>query len=164
MASAGVFAAITAATTAAATIVQAVGARRQAEAQSQAATYNAKVAEQNADAVRQQAQVQAQQIDRRNRLRIGAVKAAAGGAGIELQGSVIDLIGDMTTQGELERQNALWQGEMQARGFNIDSALSKSQARNARRAGRLRVAGTLLSGASQIGGQVASFKLRGGEA
>lgn len=149
--------------TAATTAVAYVGAKRQAAAQEQAADYNAEVAEQNADIAREQAALRAEQIDRENRLRLGATRAAAGASGISSgAGTVIDVVGDLVTQGELQRQEALYEGELRARGFTIDRDLSRSRARGARSAGRISAATALLQGGTQMAQQGQALRVGGG--
>lgn len=148
--------------TAASTAVAVYGARQQAKAAEQAADYNAEVAEQNAGIAREQAALRAQQIDRENRLRLGATKAAAGASGISGgAGTVIDVVGDLVTQGELQRQEALYEGELRARGFTIDRDLSRAEGRNARSAGRINAATALLSGGSQMAQQGQALRAGG---
>lgn len=148
--------------TAASTAVAFVGARQQARAQEQAANYNATVAEQNAEIAREQAALRAQQIERENRLRLGATLAAAGASGVATEGTVIDVVGDLVTQGELERQQALYEGELRARGFTIDRDLSRSRARGARSAGRISAATTLLSGGAELARQGMALRVGSG--
>ena len=143
------------------TAVTVVAAVQQSRAASRAADYNRQVAEQNAEAARRQAAMRAQQVDRQNRLRLGMSRAAIGAAGITTEGSALDVLGDLVSQGELERQNVLYQGEMQARGFDIDRDLSRREGRDAGRAGMMAAGTALLAGGSQIQGQGVRLNLWG---
>lgn len=141
----------------------AVSALRQSQAAGNAADFNSKVARnqalfhrQNAELARRQASLQARKEDRLTRLRLGSIKAAAGASGGSQVGSVLDVLGDAAEQGELERQNALFEGEISARGHEMSSAselatsrLEKSRASGARTGGFLRAAGALAGGVSQ---------------
>lgn len=131
------------------TAVSVVGALRQGKSQQQAAGYNAAVADRNAEVARQQSRQEAAQIDRRNRLRIGAARASVGASGGTAEGSAIDVLGDMVAQGELERQQALYQGELRAMGFQDTASLERARGRDARSAARTRAGTALLSGAGQ---------------
>lgn len=131
------------------TAVSAVGAIKQGRAESRAATYNAQVAEQDAVIARQQAQQEAAQIDRENRMRQGAITAKAGAAGVGMSGSVLDVLGDVVAQGELERQNAIYQGELSARGSNQTATMERKRAKTAKTASYFKAGETLLSGATR---------------
>jgi len=131
------------------TAVQVVGALRQGRATESAANYNAAVADRNATVVRQQAGQEAAQIDRTNRLRIGAIRASIGASGGAMEGSAIDVLGDVVAQGELDRQQALYEGELRAIGFEDTSTLERRRGAEAKSASRLRAGSALLSGAAQ---------------
>ena len=148
--------------TGASAVMQFMGARQQARAVGRAESFNQQVAEQNAAAARQQAEQEAAQLDRENRLRLGSVRAGAGAAGIAPEGSVLDLVGDLTTQGELARQDALHRGELRARGFAIDAQLSAMAGRSAQRAGRMAAGTALLSGGASVYDQGFRLGLFGG--
>lgn len=116
----------------AASAVSAIGAIQQGQAAKASANYNAAIADQNAQLSRQQAQANATQQARENYLRMGAIRAAQGHSGGEGgSGSVLDVIGDVAMQGELQKQNILYQGELQARGYGNTAALDRSQGKNA---------------------------------
>lgn len=94
-------------------------ARFQAEAEANAAEYNRKIALQNASDLQAQTILEANQIQRETKLRLGVIRAQTGASGTSLEGSALDLFGDVVGQSELERQTALYKGQLQARGqFN----------------------------------------------
>jgi hypothetical protein len=130
-------------------VISAIGAIRQGNAAEAAANYNAQVAEQNATASRQQAAAHAQQLDRENYLRLGAIRAAQGHSGGDSgQGSVLDVLGDAAAQGELDKQNALYNGEMQARGYTNTATLDTFSGQTAKTGGYLKAGSELLSGSA----------------
>lgn len=132
---------------AASAVVSAVSAIRQGNAAEAAASFNARVAEQNAEASRAQARQQAQQIDRDNYMRLGAIRAAQGKSGGEAgQGSVLDVLGDVAAQGELEKQNAIYGGEMAARGYTNTASLERTSGGTALIGGYMKAGTELLSG------------------
>jgi len=132
---------------AASAVVSAVSAIRQGNAADAAAQFNARVAEQNAEASRAQARQQAQQIDRENYMRLGAIRAAQGKSGGEAgQGSVLDVLGDVAAQGELEKQNAIYGGEMAARGYTNTANLERTSGGTALMGGYMKAGSELLSG------------------
>lgn len=132
------------------TAVTVVSAIQQGKAAKRAADYNAQVAQQNAMLAREQAQANARIADRRNRLRLGAIRAAQGASGGAAgEGSVLDVLGDVATQGELEKQQILYSGEVQARGYSNEATLSRMKGKSASAAAKLKAGSALLSGASQ---------------
>jgi hypothetical protein len=121
-------------------IQQGVAARR-------AGKHNALVAEQNAVLARQEANSLAEQQDRENFLRLGAIRASqgkSGGSGGE--GSVLDIIGDVAAQGELQRQYILRAGEIKAAGYSSTATLDRASGRAAQTAGYMRAGSALLEG------------------
>lgn len=130
---------------AASAAISAIGAIRQGQAADAAARFNATVAEQNAGIARQQAAANAEQIQRQNLLRMGSLAAAQGKSGGNMSGSVVDVLGDVAAQGELERQNAIYGGELQARGFQNTATLDRSQGENAVTSSYFKAGGELLS-------------------
>lgn len=136
---------------AAAAAISAISAIKQGQAAKAAAKYNAQIAEQNADLARQEAADQAVQQRRENYLRLGAIRAAQGhSGGTGDSGSVLDVLGDAAAQGELERQDIVYRGELKARGFTNTATLEEFSGRNAQTAGYLKAGSALLSGASDV--------------
>lgn len=128
------------------TAVNVMGSLSQGQAQSNAYEYNAAVAQQNAGVARDQAAFQASQQERENKLRAGAIAAAQGKSGGTSSGSVLDVLGDVAAQGELERQSILYQGEINARGQMNTAALDRMSASNARTGSYWKAGGELLAG------------------
>ena len=135
---------------AAAAAVGAVAAIQQGRAAKAAGEFNARMSEQNAQFAREQAGLQAQQADREGRLRLGAIRAAHGASGGRAaEGSVIDVLGDVASQNELERQDILYRGAARASGFEGSAALDRAQGKQGQTAGYLQAGQALLGGASQ---------------
>ncbi len=132
---------------AASAVVSAVGAIQQGKAAEAAANFNATVAQQNAQIVRTQAKADARQSERETYLRLGAIRAAQGkSGGAAGEGSVLDILGDTAAQGELEKQDIIYRGELRARGFTNDATLDIAQGKAAKTAGYLKAGTDLLSG------------------
>lgn len=132
---------------AASAAVSAYGAIRQGQAAKAAGVYNATVNEQNAQISRQEAKDLSRQQDRENYLRLGAVRANQGKAGGAAgEGSVLDVLADVAGQGELEKQNILYRGELKARGYTNTAALDAFGGKNAQTASYLKAGGELLGG------------------
>ena len=142
------------------TAVSVIGAIQQGNAAKAAANFNAQVAlqnqqiaEQDAQIAREQAALQANQADREGRLRLGKIRAAHGASGGAMEGSVLDVLGDVSAQNELEKQDVIFQGELQARsalnrgaGFANEAALETYRGKSAQTAGYLSAGRELLSG------------------
>lgn len=130
-------------------VVGAIGAIQQGNAAKAAADYNATISMQNAEISRANAAAEARQIGRENYLRLGAIRAAAGrNGGVSGEGSVLDLLGDVAAQGELEKQQALYQGDLAARGYTNTATLDRFSGKNAQRAGYMKAGTDLLGGAA----------------
>ena len=130
--------------------VTALGSIQQGNAAKQAANFNAQVANNNAIAARQNAAANAKRLEREARLRAGANIAASGASGVQVSGSVMDLLEDNAMEEELDRLTILHQGELQASGLESSATLLRAEGSAAQRAGFTGAAGTLLSGAGKL--------------
>lgn len=134
---------------AASAAVSAISAIRQGQAAKASADYNATINTQNAQISRQEAIDQARQQDRENYLRLGAIRAGQGhSGGTGDAGSVLDVLGDTAAQGELERQNIIYRGELKARGFTNTASLDTASGENAQSASYMKAGSELLGGAA----------------
>lgn len=145
--------------------IGAIGAIKSASAQNrqqsathaatiQASNYNAAVAKENAAMARKQAAADAERQDRERRLRAGANVARVGGSGVQLEGSVLDVLEDNALNEELDKLRIIHSGEVQAIGFERDSELSLQTGRNApkpvRKSGFAGAASSVLRGVTAI--------------
>ena len=130
------------------TVFSVISALNQGNASRQAGQYNAQVNQQNAEIARSEAEANARQQDRENYMRLGAIRAAAGkSGGAANEGSALDVLADSAAQGELERQNILYRGELRARGYSNTAALDEFGGENAQSSGYLKAGSELLGGA-----------------
>jgi hypothetical protein len=130
--------------------VSAISAIQQGKAAEAAGEYNRVIGDQNAVLSRQEAADQARQADRETFLRLGAVRAAQGKAGGAAgEGSVLDVLGDVAAQSELERQDILYRGELKARGFQNTARLDALSGANAATTGTMRAGAELLGGGAK---------------
>jgi hypothetical protein len=130
-------------------VVGAISAIQQGKSAKAAADYNARINEQNAGIARQEAADLARQQERENYLRLGAIHAAQGkSGGAAGEGSVLDVLGDTAAQGELERQNILYRGELKARGYTNTAALDRFEGSQAVSSSYMKAGTELLSGAA----------------
>ena len=137
-------------------ITSAVGAYaavQQGRAANAAGKYNAAVAEQNAQLSRQQALEQSAQQDRENFMRLGSIRAAQGKTGgVASEGSVLDIIGQAASQGELQKQYIMRAGEAKARGLEGTAQLESASGKNAQTTAYLTAGSELLGGGIQAYG------------
>ncbi|MFO0253529.1 MAG: hypothetical protein ACK52V_05380, partial [Betaproteobacteria bacterium] len=145
------------------TAMGALSAIQQGRAARAAADFNATISTQNAEIARSDAAAQAAQIERENTLRLGSIRAAQGrSGGAAGEGSVLDVLGDVAAQGELERQYAVYQGEQRARGFTNTAALDRASGRQAERQGFMRAGAELLAGGARAYGSASRLQRTGG--
>ena len=132
------------------TALSVVGTMQAAQAQKRAANYNAAVAEQNARTANEQAAVKAADSARQTRQRIAAGRAGALNQGLELSGTVGDVLDQGQKQGELDYLTAVYDGEVRATGFRNNAVLYRMEASNASRAGAIGAATKAFSGLSSV--------------
>lgn len=139
--------------TAAAAAVSAVGSIQQGNAQAKAYKYNAQIEEQNAVQARDAASAQAGQVDRDNKRKIAEAMAAYGASGVDVnQGSPLDVLSDLATEGELSKRIVLYQGELTARGDQQQAGLDRMNASSAQTAGYINAGATVLGAAGKVAG------------
>lgn len=133
------------------TAVSVMGAIQQGKAAKQAADYNATINLQNAQIARSQAEAAAKQHERETYLRLGSIHAGQGHAGGAAgEGSVLDVLGDVAAQRELERQNIFYNAELQARSFQNTATLDTWQGNNAKQASYMKAGTELFKGVSNM--------------
>lgn len=137
-------------------VQQGYAAEAAAKAQAQALEYQKSQMEVNAGQERAMAQRRAIEESRQKRLAQSALQArsAAGGGGT-LDGSVVEIFGDLEEEGQYNANVALYEGEERARDLESGATLKQYEADQERRAGKyarqssfLQAGATLLSGAS----------------
>lgn len=136
-----------------AAVVSAVGAIQQGQAAKKAANFNATVNLQNAQIAQSNAEAAAKQHERETYLRLGSIHANQGKAGGAAgEGSVLDVLGDVAAQRELERQNIFYNAQLQARGFQNTAALDTFSGKQAQTASYFKAGSSLLSAAGSMAG------------
>lgn len=146
----------------------AVGAIQSANAQADAAEYQAQVDERNALIADQNrkhnlrtAEIAAEDKRRQNRRVLASMRAAYGASGIELAGSPLDVLEDTALEQELDVERIRFEGRVKYRegaiqmlGLRENAALSRSSAKSAKRAGYIKAAGSVLSGVGKAAGSL----------
>lgn len=100
-------------------------------AQAAADRRDAAIADQNADIAEDQARARQDMIRREARKLKGAQRAAAGAAGITLDGSAFDVMEDSAIEAELDALTAGYEGKLEARAYRSAAAAKRYSARSA---------------------------------
>lgn len=137
---------------------EAKAAKEAAEERERMAERRKEIAEENIVRIQQQTAFRLKQNNRENRVRLGAVRAAAGASGGRVNtGSVVDIVSDLTTQNELERSQIQFDQETKERaerhageGFQSDALLASMGGKAATTAGTFGAAASLLGGARGV--------------
>lgn len=134
------------------------------ESQAEWNRYNAAIERQNADAALQQSAAQQAQQHRRARQVLGEQRAAVAQSGTGFTGSNLDILDQSATLAELDMLNIAYEGQMRARGYNIQAqaddyraGVNRKSARNASSAGYLNAGRSLLTGVSSNYGKTSTF-------
>lgn len=131
------------------TVVSVRGANQAADAAEKTSEFNAALANNEAIAARQSADLEARQIERRNRLLSGQARAAYGKAGVDLSAGD-DVLNDSGIQGELEVAAARYAGELGVNYAKSKAAGSIFEGKNAASAARGQGTGALISGVGGV--------------
>lgn len=110
----------------------------------------------NAQAAQDAAALEAQQIRRTNRLRLGSQRAAAAKSGVLIE-DFEGVIDDSAIQGELEALSAIYSGATQASYYRSRGSIAKLEGKNAKSASRLQAGATLLGGLGSVAGTAANI-------
>lgn len=133
------------------TVTSALGARNAGIAAEQEANYRADQMKVNAG--QERASAQRQMIGEIKKMRLvqsrGQALAAASGAGA-LDPSVMDIMGDLETEGRYRGAVAGYEGEDRARSLESGAVLARYEGKNARKAGSIKSLSTIMSGASDL--------------
>lgn len=139
---------------AAAAVVGAVGAVQSGQAQAKAAEYNAQVAENNAQAQQQAAAYEESRLRERQRRELGYARAAAGGTGVSMEGSPLDLMAQNAQNAEMDALAVRYQGLLGANASRSQAAGDRLQGEIAQQSGYMKAGTSLLTAATSIGGSM----------
>lgn len=157
-------------------VVSAMGAQQQAQAQADAARYQAQVArnnqlmaQRNAEYVRQKSEIDTLNQDLQNRERQGKIKAAMGASGFAIDsGTNNRIIGDAASLGRLDTLTVRNNADRSAYNFDVEASNEEAsagmydqQAANAKKAGNLAMFSSLLGTATSFGEKWGSYKAAG---
>ena len=131
------------------TAISAYGAYQQGKQTKMLNDYNAKVAMQNKIAVAEKAEYDKEQLKRRVRKLKGSTTVALAKAGVDsTEGTAIDLFEEMAINQEMDLMMIAYNADMKARGYQIDADTATYTGQMAYQAGKMKAAGTLLTGGS----------------
>lgn len=114
------------------------------------AKHNASVSEGYATAARDQAAFDESRAREQARRALGARQAAYGGAGITLEGTPIDVLGDAASNAEMDALSIRRRGDLESWGRLNEAGAQRTRGRAALQSGFMDTGSTLLNGASKI--------------
>ena len=129
------------------TVLSAVGTLREGAAAKETAKFNARVAEQNAETVRQQTIAQTETQDRERRIRRGRAIARGGASGVGIE-SFGDVLASSAEQERLDLLTLESEGLLRQRDFETEAELQRSAGDNAFTNSVFGAGSTLLSAGS----------------
>lgn len=132
------------------TVLSTAGTLSAAKASSDAAKYNADVNALQAKQAGDQAAYQAGLEAKKTRQRLAAQRAGAAQNGIDLSGSILDIMGETAAQGGLNYMTAVYNGDVNATSLQNDAKLNRARASDATMAGYVNAGSSILSGISDI--------------
>jgi hypothetical protein len=128
----------------------AISASQAASAEKDAADFNAKVAENDATVARQKSKYEADRLRERNRRVIAEQRGEYLASGLQLNGTVDDVIFDSSLQGELDALSTEYSGQAQANSSRSEAMLSRKRGAAAKSGVGLTVLGTALGAGGQM--------------
>lgn len=132
------------------TLLGAVGAIQQGQAAKQAAEYNAQVQEAQAKVAQDQGAAKATEIAQRTKQRLAASRAGSIENGLELDGSVSDVLDTVQKQGALDELTALHDSNIRAQGLRQSAEAERAKGSNAVAASYIGAGSSLLTGFSKL--------------
>src|SRR5262249_17978648 len=132
----------------AAGVFGAIGALQSGENAQKAASYNAALARQQADATLSQTAADADRQRRLGLLTQGRARAGYGASGITVAGSPLDVLAASAAENELDVQTINYRGNLRAAGLRDEAALDEFSGRTARQQSYISATAALLGGAA----------------
>lgn len=150
------------ATTVVGGVFSAIGAKNQADAQANAASYNAAVANNAATFARQQGDIQAQANDRKTAAMIGRQRAVYAAGGLDVNsGSPLDIQADTAQFGRLNSLTIRNNAARQAYGYQANANLDEASASNYESAGNTAMLGSLIGAGTSVGDKWSKYQQAG---
>lgn len=137
--------------TALGTVVSAVGAIRQGQAQAASSNYNAAISTQNEQIAESQSVAAGEAQSRDAQRKMGSMVAAYGASGVQgSDGSPADVLADSARSMALDALTLKYNYKLRGLGFHNQAQLDSANANNSRTASYFSAAGTMFSGGSRV--------------
>jgi hypothetical protein len=130
--------------------LQAYGAYQQGQDTSASKNIEANQLTQRAGQVRQITDYKARLIHQVGRTHLSDIEAETGKAGLAMSGTPLNVLVDEARKVELEAQMAQWQGNVEAQGLGYASDVAKWEGGQARTAGDIGAASSILNGLGRL--------------
>lgn len=137
-------------------------ASKGAQAESDAAEYQARLEQQQAVQSQDVAAVKATEVIRDSNQELAGARAGALESGFALTGSINDLLDQSERNSDLDYLTAVYDGRVEAAGLQESAKMHRQQAKYARKAGKRAMGSAALTGISNLAGQLSGIKLGGG--
>lgn len=131
-------------------ISSAVAQQQQGAAARDVANWNATALNQRADMVMNETRARQDIQKRENARKQGATIAAYGAAGVDMQGTPLDVAADQATEGELQTALIGYGGQTRAMDMRQQALLMRAQGEAQASAGNIAAGSTLLTGAGRL--------------
>ena len=132
------------------TFVNVAGDLAQSSAQFKSANFNRNISKFNAATIQQTGKMEESRIRQEARRRAGQIRANVGMSGFALEGSAMDILSESVYQGEYDAQSSRFNTQRAAQSESMQGDLYGMQGRDAKRAGYISAASSLLKGAQPI--------------
>lgn len=132
------------------TLFQVVGAIQQGQAMSTYAKYNAALADQEAQRARDEAAYQERRTREAGRKTLSALGAGYANAGVSMEGSALDVLGESAENAELDALMVRYAGSAAEARARAQAAQDRMAAQIYKQQGYQKAASSLLGGASSI--------------
>lgn len=133
-------------------VISAMGALRQADSAKKMAKYNAALGERQAGITRDQTNADLARQRRAARKMLGTMRAQYGAAGVNVEGSPLDVLEESAANAELDHLTLKYRGDLKAQGYEMGAELDRYKGDEAQRAGYMKAAGTLIGAFGGKGG------------
>ena len=131
------------------TALSAYGQIQQGKAQQKWGSYNAALAERDAETARLNAEYEAGVQCKETQKLLGRQRALYGKSGVTLEGSPLLMMAETAAEGELDALMIERGGKTRAQGYRSEAVLSRMKGKAAKRAGYYGAGSTLLTGAAR---------------
>lgn len=135
-------------------LLSAIGSIKQGNDEANVSSYNADIANNNANLAIEQSQTEAKAFGIKSAMQLGSIQAGYGASGVSgASGSAQDVLRASAANAELDRLNILNQGASKANAYENEATLDMYRGGNQKESGYLGAATALLKARSSMGGK-----------